>query len=349
MAVLGNSRKKWLVTGAAGFIGSHLVEALLRGGQDVIGLDNFSTGRRENIDAAHSSPSIGTFRLIEGDIRSLDTCASACEGVDYVLHQAALGSVPRSVKDPAGSNSANVDGFLNVLIAAKEAGVKRVVYASSSSVYGDSVLTPKKEEILGRPLSPYAVTKLADELYAQVFTRTYGLSTIGLRYFNVFGPRQDPSGPYAAVIPCWLSNLIDGSPCVIYGDGKTSRDFCYVDNVVQGNILAAVTLGIKGEVFNIACGESTTLNDLYKEMRLLVGNLTGQRSFPAPRYADFRAGDVRNSLASIDKARAELGYEVLVNVKEGLRDYLAWAIRRNGPPSKGGEKFSDSAAASVSP
>jgi UDP-N-acetylglucosamine/UDP-N-acetylgalactosamine 4-epimerase len=271
-AHLTSAPRSWLVTGAAGFIGSHLVERLLQLGQRVVGLDNFATGRRENLDlvAAVVGPeSARRFTFLEGDVQDADRCAEACRGVDFVLHQAALGSVPRSVADPANTHRSNVNGFLTMLIAARDAGVERFVYASSSSVYGDHPALPKREDQLGRPLSPYAVSKLADELYADVFARTYGMRVTGLRYFNVFGPRQDPEGPYAAAIPRWVGQILRGEPCVIFGDGETSRDFSFVANVVQANLLAAAAEGERPtpEIFNVACGDRTTLNEIYAAIR----------------------------------------------------------------------------------
>jgi UDP-N-acetylglucosamine 4-epimerase len=321
--------RRWLVTGAAGFIGSHLTETLLGLGQEVVGLDNFATGRRENVAdvlAAVGPVRAARFRLIEGDIRDPATCATAMEGAACVLHQAALGSVPRSLKDPRTSHDVNVTGFMNVLLAARDAGVKRVVYASSSSVYGDHPALPKREETIGRPLSPYAVTKLADELYAEVFGKAYGLELVGLRYFNVFGPRQDPSGPYAAVIPLWFSALLRGSDVVINGDGETSRDFCYVANVVQANLLAAnaSTAAALGHVYNVACGDRTTLNQLYEQIRGEVARHRPDVSSVGPRYAPFRAGDVRHSLADIGSATALLGFKPTHRVGEGLAEAAHW-------------------------
>lgn len=320
--------RTWLVTGAAGFIGSNIVEQLLELDQTVIGLDNFSTGHQANVDEvlaaqAHKAP---RFRLIRGDIRDLDTCREACQGVHVVLHQAALGSVPRSIADPMTTSEVNVSGFLNMLVAAQQAGVGRFVYASSSSVYGDCRVLPQVEERVGVPLSPYAVTKVTDEHYAGVFQRMHGLEVIGLRYFNVFGRRQDPKGAYAAVIPRWVGNLLKGAMCEIYGDGETKRDFCYVANAVQANLLAAtVESSATNEVYNIACGETTTLNELYRMIRV---GLTGFKGTIAadPMYSSFRPGDIRDSRASIEKARTRLGYEPSHYVSHGLGEALAWYV-----------------------
>lgn len=313
--------RRWLVTGAAGFIGSHLCEELLRLGQEVIGLDNLATGSLANIETVKRTVgdrAASRFRFITGDICDPAACETATEGVELVLHQAALGSVPRSIEDPVSSNRVNVGGFLEVLLAASRAGVKRVVYASSSSVYGDAPGLKKVEHELGRPLSPYAASKRADELYADSFGKGFGLETIGLRYFNVFGPRQNPEGPYAAVIPRWLDSLARGEAGVIFGDGETSRDFCYVANVVQANILAAVAgQGAVGQVFNIAVGESTSLQTLYATLAELVSAKTGRPSKPA-RFEPFRKGDVRQSLADITLAEKLLGYSPTHALREGL-------------------------------
>jgi UDP-N-acetylglucosamine 4-epimerase len=321
--------RTWLVTGVAGFVGSSLLQDLLALGQTVIGLDNFSTGYQANLDEVLSEEAVGTFRLIEGDIRDLDACRAACEGVDYVLHHAALASVPRSIDDPVTNTQVNVDGFLNVLVAARDANVQRVVYASSSAVYGDATDIPQVEDRVGRVLSPYAAAKKTNELYADVFQRTYGLQSVGLRYFNVFGRRQDPDGAYAAVIPRWVSNLLNGEPCDIYGDGETSRDFIYVANAVQANLLAATAdKDASGEVYNIACGQETSLNELFRMIRL---GLTGYQPSVADQeaaYDDFRTGDIRRSVANISKARRRLGYEPLVSVPEGLGEALEWYATR---------------------
>jgi len=313
----------WLVTGAAGFIGSNLVEQLLRLEQKVVGLDNFSTGYRHNLDDVREQvgdEAWARFRFVEGDICDLETCRRACEGVDYVLHQAALGSVPRSIEDPLTSNASNVTGFLNMLVAARDAGAKRFVYAASSSTYGDHPGLPKVEDEIGKPLSPYAVTKYVNELYASVCERTYGIQTIGLRYFNVFGRRQDPEGAYAAVIPCWVGNVLGGRECVINGDGETTRDFCYIDNVVQANLLAAVVEaeGVTDQVYNVACGDRTTLNDLFRWIRDGLATHRPELEGVEPRYGEFRVGDVRHSQADITKIRTLLGYAPSHKVSEGL-------------------------------
>lgn len=326
--------KTWLITGVAGFIGSALLEALLALEQRVVGLDNFSTGHQANLnDVVHRSGARAkNFRMARGDIRELAACKEGCAGVDYVLHQAALGSVPRSIDDPLTSAHVNVDGSLNVLLAARDAGVKRVVYASSSSVYGDSRSLPQSEESTGRPLSPYAATKVADELFAEVFQRTYGLEVVGLRYFNVFGRRQDPDGPYAAVIPRWISNLIRGEPCRIFGDGETSRDFCYVDNAVQANLLAAANApkGSTGRAYNIACGESTSLIQLFHLLRAALSAYKPAVASAAPIFEDFRPGDVQTSLADIARAASELGYEPTHRVREGMTATIQWYAQAAG-------------------
>ena len=323
---------RWLITGAAGFIGSHLTQALLRLDQRVVALDNFSTGTHENLAevlASVSPEQAARFRLVEGDVRDPDACAAACLGVDRVLHQAALGSVPRSIKDPLQTHEVNVTGFLRVLWAAREAGVRRVVYASSSSVYGDHPGLPKVEQVVGRQLSPYAVSKMADELYAHVFSRCYSLPLIGLRYFNVFGPRQNPKGPYAAVIPQWYGGLRDGTEVVINGDGETSRDFCFVENVVQANLLAATTEepGALDQAFNVACGERTTLHQLFAFIREEVGRRRPGAADVRPAYREFREGDVRHSHAEIARARELLRYQPEYSVREGLRRTTDWYLR----------------------
>jgi UDP-N-acetylglucosamine 4-epimerase len=329
---LTEAPKVWLVTGAAGFIGSNLVEALLNLDQRVVGMDNFATGYRRNlegVEAAVTAERWDRFGFAEGDIRDLGACRRACEGVDYVLHQAALGSVPRSLKDPIAANESNVSGFLNTLVAARDAGVRRFVYAASSSTYGDHRALPKVEERIGSPLSPYAVTKYVNELYAGVFSRSYGVQTVGLRYFNVFGRRQDPEGAYAAVIPRWIGNLLAGRPCTINGDGETSRDFCYVENAVQANLLAATVENEEAlnEVYNVAYGASTTLNDLYALVRDSLSRVRPDLPglvLSAPRYGDFRPGDVRHSLADIGKAEKLLGYAPTHSVRQGLEEAVAW-------------------------
>ena len=319
----------WLVTGVAGFIGSHLLETLLGLGQRVVGLDNFATGHRHNLDAVRAivgEAAWANFNFIEGDIRNLADCQRACAGVDRVLHQAALGSVPRSMADPITTNAANITGFLNLLVAARDAGVKRFVYAASSSTYGDHPGLPKVEDIIGKPLSPYAVTKYVNELYAEVFGRCYGLATLGLRYFNVFGPRQDPNGAYAAVIPKWAAAILQGEPAVINGDGETSRDFCFVANAVQANLLAAMTAdeAAVNQVYNVAVGDQTTLNGLHQMLaEALAAARPGLQASP-PEYRDFRAGDVRHSKADISKARERLGYQPSHDIRAGLVEAAGW-------------------------
>ncbi|MEP7062463.1 MAG: SDR family oxidoreductase [Betaproteobacteria bacterium] len=335
MQQLAAQPRRWLVTGSAGFIGSHLVEALLGLGQAVVGFDNFATGHRRNLDEVEASVTPAQWRrhqFIEGDIRDVAACRDACRGVDIVLHEAALGSVPRSLADPIATNAANVDGFLNMLVASRDAGVARFVYAASSSTYGDHPRLPKVEEHIGRPLSPYAVTKLVNELYADVFARCYGLQTIGLRYFNVFGARQDPEGAYAAVIPCWVRELLRGESPVINGDGETSRDFCYVANAVQANLLAATTLeeAAINQVYNVALDQRTTLNALFERVRNELVPLVPAVEAVRPTHADFRAGDVRHSQADIGKARRLLGYAPSHGLVEGLHEAMPWYVARLG-------------------
>ncbi len=325
--------RTWLVTGAAGFIGSHLIEALLALEQRVVGLDNFSTGKRANLELVRRSVGEAKWRrlsFIEGDIRSLDTCRQACRGVEVVLHQAALGSVPRSIEDPLSSHANNVSGFLDVLVAARESGVPRLVYAASSAVYGDSPGLPKLEERIGRPLSPYAATKLMNELYAEVFARCYGFDSIGLRYFNVFGPRQDPEGAYAAVIPRWIAALIRNAPIFINGDGETARDFCYVDNAVQANLLAACVEDVQAlnQVYNVAVNDRTSLNELFVMMRAALEPWHPHTRAIEPQYRDFRSGDVRVSQADIGKARSLLGYRPAWRVQQGLERTVQWYVER---------------------
>ena len=317
------SSTRWLVTGSAGFIGSHLIETLLAAGQQVRSLDNFSTGRRSNLDDVRrrvGDEAWSRHEFIEGDIADVPTVQAACVGIDVVLHQAALGSVPRSIADPAATHRSNATGFLNMLVGARDAGVRRFVYAASSSTYGDSPALPKVEDVIGNPLSPYAVTKYLNELYASVFGRCYGLPTIGLRYFNVFGPRQDPDGAYAAVIPRWVAAMVDGADCTINGDGETSRDFCFIVNAVQANLRAALVEDAEavGRVYNIAVGERTTLNELHAELARALQRLRPGLQVPAPRYGEFRAGDVRHSLADIGLARRLLGYEPTHTVRQGI-------------------------------
>ena len=323
----------WVISGAAGFIGSNLLQDLLALGQHVVGLDNFSTGHRENLDEALAAPlgSSSTFRMIEGDIRDLHTCRLACESADYVLHHAALGSVPWSMDDPLRTNAVNVDGFVNMLVAAKDAGVRRFVYASSSAVYGDTPAYPQIEHTLGRPLSPYAASKSANETYALAFQMSYGLQTVGLRYFNVFGRRQDPAGAYAAVIPRWIAALLRGERCRIFGDGETTRDFCYIANVIQANLLAAAGApsDASGDSYNIACAESVTLNQLYAMIRDGLGKKDPRFSGVVPQYDGFRPGDIRFSCASIEKARAKLRYAPTHDVAQGLAEALEWYVQNS--------------------
>ena len=317
-----------LVTGAAGFIGSHLLQALLAAGQHVVTLDDFSTGHAHNYDKVRAAVGKDNWRrhtAITGDIADEATCHVACAGVDIVLHEAALGSVPRSLADPITTHRVNATGFLNMLVAARDAKVQRFVYAASSSTYGDSPSLPKVEDVIGRPLSPYAVTKYLDELYADVFGRSYGIPTIGLRYFNVFGARQDPNGAYAAVIPRWIAAMLEGRECVINGDGETSRDFCYVRNVVQANLRAALTpdAAAIGRVYNVAVGERTTLNQLHAALAAAVEAARPGLRVAAPSHAPFRAGDVRHSLADISLARRLLGYEPSHTIHAGMSETVA--------------------------
>jgi UDP-N-acetylglucosamine 4-epimerase len=331
LAQLNQAPQKWLITGVAGFIGSNLLETLLKNNQIVTGLDNFSTGHPHNLDqvkACVTPQQWQNFTLIEGDIRDLNTCTKACNEITYVLHEAALGSVPRSIADPINTNANNITGFLNMLVAAREAGVKRFVYAASSSTYGDHPDLPKVEDKIGNPLSPYAVTKLVNELYAQVFAKTYGFKTIGLRYFNVFGQRQDPNGAYAAVIPKWVEAMITNKPVLINGDGETSRDFCYIDNTVQVNILAAVAGDeAANQVYNVAVGDRTTLNDLFELIRAGLENDYPHLKDFKPVYQDFRAGDVRHSLADISKAENLLGYSPSHRIASGIDQALEWYVK----------------------
>ena len=328
---LRDTPRTWLITGVAGFIGSNLLETLLQLNQRVIGLDNFATGHQHNLDqvqALVSAEQWARFTFIEGDIRKLGDCQRACAGVDYVLHQAALGSVPRSLQDPIATNAANVTGFLNMLVAARDAQVKSFTYAASSSTYGDHPGLPKVEDAIGSPLSPYAVTKYVNELYASVFARCYGFACIGLRYFNVFGPRQDPNGAYAAVIPKWIAAMMKNEPVYINGDGETSRDFCYVANAVQANLLAATTEEptARNQVYNVAVGERTSLNQLYSHLREHLAQRFAHLANAAPVYREFRAGDVRHSLADISKASHALGYQPSHRIGEGLGQAMAWYV-----------------------
>lgn len=339
--------KTWLVTGVAGFIGSNLLETLLKLNQRVVGLDNFATGHQGNLDEVQNlvtREQWGNFSFIKGDIRNLEDCQKAMTyrnfekrsgeaihapiPVDYVLHQAALGSVPRSVADPITTNANNISGYLNMLVAARDAKVKRFVYAASSSTYGDHPALPKVEDIIGRPLSPYAVTKYVNELYADVFGKTYGLQSIGLRYFNVFGPRQDPNGAYAAMIPKWISSMIKNEPIYINGDGETSRDFCFVSNAVQANLLAATVQSPEAvnQVYNVAVGDRTTLNGLYAQLKVNLISLYPHLNASQPIYRDFRAGDVRHSLADISKAASRLGYVPTQRIGQGLELAMPWYV-----------------------
>ncbi len=336
---LKTNQYTWLVTGVAGFIGSNLLENLLILNQKVVGLDNFETGHQHNIDQAiedaataleakATSLNADSFVMIEGDIKDLEACNKACRGVDYVLHQAALGSVPRSIEDPIRTNSANIDGFLNMLVAARDANVKRFVYAASSSTYGDHPDLPKIEEKIGNPLSPYAVTKVVNELYASVFARTYNFKTIGLRYFNIFGKRQDPNGAYAAVIPKWVASILKGEEVFINGDGETSRDFCYIANTVQMNLLAALADNSTAtdQVYNVALNDRTSLNQLYNMIEDLLVQRVDGLSKQTPTYRDFRAGDVRHSLADITKAKELLGYDPSHRISIGLEEAMDWYV-----------------------
>jgi len=323
------SPRSWLVTGAAGFIGSNLLQALLEAGQQVTGLDNFSTGYQENLDevaAAVGPEAWARFKFIQGDTRNLEDCLKACEGVDLVLHEAALGSVPRSILDPIATHQSNIDGFLNILVASRDQGVSRFVYAASSSTYGDHPGLPKREDQIGRPLSPYAVTKLVNELYAELFGRVYGMETIGLRYFNVFGRRQDPEGPYAAVIPLWIIRMLHGSECTINGDGESTRDFCYVQNVVQANLLAATATrpDAVNQVYNVAFGGRTTLNQLHDLLRDGLARTHPAVASLKPHYGPFRDGDIAHSQADISKAGSLLGYEPQFDVRRGIDAALEW-------------------------
>ncbi len=332
---LKDNQNTWLVTGAAGFIGSNLVEKLLTLNQKVVGLDTFDTGYQHNIDEAISDANqiagedlTDNFKFVHGDIRSLQDCQLACKNVDYVLHQAAIGSVPRSIEDPIYTNEANIDGFLNMLVASRDAKVKRFVYAASSSSYGDNIDLPKLENMIGNPLSPYAVTKYVNELYANVFANNYEFKTIGLRYFNIFGKRQDPEGAYAAVIPKWISSILKNEDVYINGDGDTSRDFCYVDNAIQINILAAMSSNEESinQVYNVALNDRTSLNELYKMIQdKLMQRVQGLKT-KQPIYRDFRPGDVRHSQASIEKAKKLLSYKPKYKISEGLDEALSWYI-----------------------
>lgn len=333
---LKSNQSTWLVTGVAGFIGSNLLEKLLILNQKVVGLDNFDTGYQHNIDQAIEDANKATgedlsnnLKFINGDIRKLEDCEQACNGVDYVLHQAALGSVPRSIEDPINTNRANIDGFLNMLVASRDANVKRFVYAASSSSYGDHPGLPKVEDEIGSPLSPYAVTKVVNELYSQVFAKTYGFKTIGLRYFNIFGKRQNPNGAYAAVIPKWVSSILNNKDVFINGDGETSRDFCYIENTVQINLLAATTDNDKAvdQVYNVALNDSTSLNTLYQMIKERLIQRSQVLEKKKPIYRDFRAGDVRHSLADISKAQQLLKYQPKYKIDKGLDESMDWYVK----------------------
>lgn len=325
---LKEQQYKWLITGAAGFIGSNILEELLNLNQKIIGIDNFSTGKIENIhDALNKNPNfIENFNFFEGDISDFKLCKKASDGVDFILHQAARGSVIKSIEDPISTNKANVDGFLNILQAGCENKVKKFVYASSSSVYGDQKDLPKIEHSIGKPLSPYAITKLTNELYAKNFSELYSIETVGLRYFNVFGKRQDPSGDYAAVIPKWVNSLLNQQPIFVHGDGKTSRDFCFIHNVVQVNILSAINKGKNiSEVYNVACGQQTSLNDLINILKMnIYGTQDDLQDKVSVFYKDFRKGDVRHSLADISKAIDQLNYNPNYDIQSGIKLYIEW-------------------------
>jgi UDP-N-acetylglucosamine 4-epimerase len=329
LQTLPASPKTWLVTGVAGFIGSNLLEALLKLDQRVVGLDNFATGYQHNLDEVQSlvkPEQWANFEFIQGDIRNLEDCQRACAGVDYVLHQAALGSVPRSLADPISTNSANITGFLNVLVAARDAKVQSFTYAASSSTYGDHPALPKVEDNIGKPLSPYAVTKYVNELYADVFSKCYGFHTIGLRYFNVFGPRQNPNGAYAAVIPKWVFSLLKGETVFINGDGETSRDFTFIQNAIQANLLAATSSDdARNQVYNMAVGDRTTLKQLFALVR---DNLVpfGLLANTEAKYRDFREGDVRHSKADISKASYLLGYSPGFDITSGIKMSIPWYV-----------------------
>lgn len=328
---LSEKKYTWLITGVAGFIGSNLLETLLLNDQNVVGLDNFATGHRRNLDEVKnlvSEERWANFRFIEGDIRDVETCRNACLNADFVLHQAALGSVPRSIEDPLTTNAANITGFLNMLVAARDAGARRFVYAASSSTYGDHPALPKVEDVIGKPLSPYAVTKYVNELYADVFARTYGFQSIGLRYFNVFGPRQDPNGAYAAVIPKWVAAILKGDTVYVNGDGDTSRDFCYVENVIQINLLAALTENpdAVNQVYNVAVGGRTSLNQLYGAIQDKLLKRVETLTEKSPVYRDFRPGDVRHSQADISKAESLLGYAPAYDIDAGLEKAMDWYV-----------------------
>jgi len=335
---LRKNPRTWLITGVAGFIGSNLLEFLLLHGQKVIGLDNFATGYKHNIDQALSEAKnacnfngnlLGDFDFVEGDIRDLQTCITTAKSVDYILHHAALGSVPRSIEDPLKTNDVNINGFLNMLIAARDQNVRRFVYAASSSTYGDHPVLPKVESKIGKPLSPYAVTKYVNELYAEIFFKTYDLNSIGLRYFNIFGKRQDPNGAYAAVIPKWIGSILNNQEIFINGDGSTSRDFCYIDNAIQMNILAATVENPASinQVYNVAVGDQTSLNELFDLIQVQINKNISVKSSIKPKYRDFRVGDVKHSLADISKAKNLLSYQPSHKIKNGILTTIDWYIK----------------------
>ena len=331
-AQLPQKSSTWVITGVAGFIGSNLLETLLKLNQKVVGLDNYATGYQHNLELVKqvvSPEQWQNFRFIDGDICNLDHCRNAVAGADYVLHQAALGSVPRSIEDPLLTNASNIDGFTNMLVAARDAKVKRFVYAASSSTYGDHPGLPKVEDVIGKPLSPYAVTKYVNELYGDVFARCYDFKTIGLRYFNIFGPRQDPDGAYAAVIPKWVANMIKNETVYVNGDGETSRDFCYIDNTVQANLLAATAdhPDAANQVYNVALSERTSLNQLFEAIRALLAPRFPHLENFKPVYRDYRAGDVRHSQADISKAQTLLGYAPTHRIGEGLAEAMDWYVQ----------------------
>ena len=329
LEALPTAPRTWLITGVAGFIGSNLLQTLLELNQTVVGLDNFSTGHQYNLDEVKASvgeDKWSRFKFIEGDICDVHSCREACAGVDYVLHQAALGSVPRSIEDPIATNANNISGFLNMMVAAKDAQVKSFTYAASSSTYGDHPALPKVEENIGKPLSPYAVTKYVNELYGDVFAKTYGFKTIGLRYFNIFGKRQDPNGAYAAVVPKWTSAMLKNEDVFINGDGETSRDFCFIENAVQANLLSAVAKDdAKNQVYNVAVGDRTSLNDLYEAIKTALAANGKYYDRPAV-FRDFRPGDVRHSQADVTKASANLGYQPDYRILDGIAKAMPWYI-----------------------
>ena len=328
---LKHNKRTWLVTGAAGFIGSNLVEALLKLDQKVIGLDNFSTGFKDNLDNIVSNLNDKDFKFIEGDITSFKVCREAVKDVNFVLHQAALGSIPRSINDPINTHNSNISGFLNMLTASKDASVDKFIFAGSSSTYGDHPNLPKVEDVIGNPLSPYAITKYVNELYAETFSRHYDFNSIGLRYFNVFGRRQRQNGSYAAVIPKWIISILKGERVQIYGDGKTSRDFCYIDNVIQANILSALSTdkNSQNQIYNIALNDETSLLDLYKMIVDVVHTKDPSVKILEPSYGNFRAGDVKHSRADISKAKKLLSYSPSHKIKEGIEETVSWYMENS--------------------